>query len=180
MTRAVGVDLGERRIGVAVSDAGGVLASPYGVVERSGDAALDRQTLAGIVAELHAEVLVVGLPLSLSGQAGRAARAAADEAAALADVVGVPVTTFDERLTTVEAARRRRERDGAGGAGRQGGRTGDRATRRAGGAFSAGARRTGRTGRTAGGRSRGAVIRSGIDAEAAAVMLGAWLEAQER
>jgi len=165
VTRAVGVDLGERRIGIAVSDSGGVLASPYAVVERSGDAVRDRQALAGIVAEVQAEIVVVGLPLSLSGDTGKAARAAAKEAAALAAVVGVPVATFDERLTTVEAARRRRERHGARETGRRG-RTGRQA-----GAPGAGG---------AGGRSRGAAARAGIDAEAAAVMLGAWLEAQPR
>ncbi len=167
MTRAVGVDLGERRIGVAVSDSNGVLASPYTVVERSGDAVHDRQVLAGIVADLGADVLVVGLPLSLSGETGPAARAATAEAAALAAVVGVPVATFDERLTTVEAARRRRERAVGKGVGRTGSRH----------AGPSGGRHAGPSGR---GRSRGAAARAGIDAEAAAVMLAAWLEVQPR
>ena len=157
MTRAVGVDLGERRIGIAVSDSGGVLASPYGVVERSGDPERDRRALADIVADAGGEAVVVGLPLSLSGAAGPAARAAADEAVALGSIVGVPVETFDERLTTVEAARRRRER-----------------------ATGAGAPRGGVSARRSGRRPRGAAAREGIDAEAAAVMLGAWLEAQSR
>jgi len=152
MTRAVGIDLGERRIGVAVTDAGGVLASPYGVVERSGDRAQDRRALAAIVAEVGAQVVVVGLPISLSGQSGPAARAARQEANELASVVGVPVETFDERLTTVQAAGLRRER---------------------------GHRPTGGGGRRAG-SSRGGAARVGIDAEAAAVMLGAWLEVQRR
>jgi putative Holliday junction resolvase len=150
------VDLGERRIGVAVSDSQGVLASPYTVVERCGDPVRDRQALADIVKGVRGEIVVVGLPLSLSGVAGRAARAAASEAAALADVVGVPVETFDERLSTVEAARRRRERLG-------GAATPGRASARRGGA-----------------QRRGAAARAGIDAEAAAVMLGAWLEGKHR
>jgi len=152
----VGVDLGERRIGVAVSDSGGVLASPYAVVERSGDLDRDRRALADIVADVRGEIVVVGLPLSLSGSAGAAARAAADEAVALESVVGVPVETFDERLTTVEAARRRRERGTSARV------RGGVATRRS------------------GPRPRGAAARVGIDAEAAAVMLGAWLEARPR
>jgi putative Holliday junction resolvase len=159
--RAVGVDLGERRIGVAVSDSKGVLASPYTVVERCGDPVRDRQVLADIVADLRGEIVVVGLPLSLSGAAGPAARAAAGEADALAAVVGVPVETFDERLTTVEAARRRRDRV-SGAAAR--------------GAAAPG----GRTGRHGGAPRRGAAARAGIDAEAAAVMLEAWLEGKRR
>jgi putative Holliday junction resolvase len=153
--RAVGVDLGERRIGVAVSDSRGVLASPYAVVERSGDAVRDRQALADIVADVNGEIVVVGLPLSLSGARGPAARAAADEALALESVVGVPVETFDERLSTVEAARRRRERATHKGASQ-------------------------RTSRHGGSQVRGKASRSGIDAEAAAVMLGAWLEGRKR
>lgn len=103
--RVVGVDLGSRRIGVAVSDSTGTLASPHLVLDRSGDPAADHRRLAGIVAEVGAGRVVVGLPLSMSGASGPAARAAAEEAAALAEVVGVPVETFDERLTTVSAER---------------------------------------------------------------------------
>jgi putative Holliday junction resolvase len=58
----------------------------------------------------EAERVVVGLPISLSGADGPAARAARKEAAALATVVGVPVETHDERLTTVTAERRLAER----------------------------------------------------------------------
>lgn len=103
--RVVGIDLGARRIGVAVSDATGTLASPHAVIKRSGDPAADRRRLAEVVAELGAERVVVGLPLSLSGRAGPAARAAVEESEALAAVVGVPVDTYDERLTTVSAER---------------------------------------------------------------------------
>ena len=106
--RVVGIDLGTRRIGVAVSDATGTLASPHTVIRRSGDPAADRRRLAEVVAELGAERVVVGLPLSLSGRAGPAARAAGEESEALAAVVHVPVETYDERLTTrmAEASRR--------------------------------------------------------------------------
>lgn len=101
--RVVGVDLGSRRVGVAVSDPTGTLASPHVVLERSGDVAADHRRLAQVVAELGAERVVVGLPLSLDGGSGPAAQAAAAEADALAAVVGVPVETYDERLTTVSA-----------------------------------------------------------------------------
>ena len=107
--RVVGIDLGTRRIGVAVSDAGGVLASPFEVVRRSGDPAADRRRLAELVAELGAERVVIGLPLSLDGSVGPAARAALEEAAALGEVLTVPLETFDERLTTVSAERSLRQ-----------------------------------------------------------------------
>jgi putative Holliday junction resolvase len=107
--RVIGIDLGSKRIGVAVSDRTGTLASPLTVVLRSGDLVVDHQRLAAIAAEEEAERMVVGLPLSLSGDAGPAARAALVEAGALAEVVGVPIETFDERLTTVTADRALRE-----------------------------------------------------------------------
>ena len=102
----VGIDLGTRRVGVAVSDPGGVVASPYEVVQRSGDVARDRWRIKEIVDEVEAVVVVVGLPLSMDGSVGRAASAALEEAAALREVlVPVPVEMFDERLTTVSADR---------------------------------------------------------------------------
>ena len=104
--RAVGVDLGTKRVGVAVSDAGQVLASPYEVIQRSGDLARDRARLKAIVEECEAVVVVVGLPLSMDGSVGLAATAALEEAGALAEVLApVPVESFDERLTTVSADR---------------------------------------------------------------------------
>ena len=108
--RVVGIDLGTRRVGVAVSDPGGVLASPYEVITRSGDLDRDRRRIAEVVAEVEAELVVVGLPLSMNGSVGRAAAAALAEAEALGEVVGVPVVTFDERLTTVSADRSMMER----------------------------------------------------------------------
>jgi len=103
--RVVGLDLGSRRIGVAVSDSRGAVATPYTVLERSGDPDADRLAVAALVGEVEAELVVVGLPLSLDGTMGPAARAAAEEAAAIADVLAVPVETYDERLTTVTADR---------------------------------------------------------------------------
>lgn len=107
--RALGIDLGTRRIGVAVSS--GSLATPYEVVERSGDRRADHRRLAELVAETEAEAVVVGLPLSLDGTEGKAARAARREIAHLADTLGVPVTTYDERLTTVTADRQLMSQD---------------------------------------------------------------------
>ena len=109
--RVVGVDLGAKRVGVAVSDSGGVLASPWEVLERTGDLSRDRARLKAIVDEVEAVLVVVGLPLSMDGSVGRAASAALSEAEALAEVLApVPVETFDERLTTVSADRSMKER----------------------------------------------------------------------
>ena len=103
--RVVGLDLGARRIGVAVSDSGGVLATPYTVIPRSGDDVADRARIADVVRELAAEAVIVGLPLSLDGSAGPAATAAEGEAVALRQVLDVPVECHDERLSTVSAER---------------------------------------------------------------------------
>lgn len=104
--RVVGVDLGTKRVGVAVSDPGGILASPYEVLARTGDLEQDRRRLKAIVDEVEAVLVVVGLPLSMDGSLGRAATAAVEETARLAEVLApVPVESFDERLTTVSADR---------------------------------------------------------------------------
>jgi putative Holliday junction resolvase len=103
--RVLGIDLGAKRIGVAVSDRSGTIATPLTVVQRSGNVATDHRRIAELVAEEEAERVVVGMPLSLDGSIGPAARGAAAEAEVLASVVGVPVETYDERLTTVSAER---------------------------------------------------------------------------
>ena len=102
----MGVDLGARRIGIAVSDSAGTLATPRGTLLRTGDAGRDRRALVDLVREEEAVVVVVGHPLSLDGSRGPAARAAeeeADELSALLGAHGVRVELFDERLTTVSA-----------------------------------------------------------------------------
>ena len=107
--RVVGLDLGGRWIGVAVCDETGTLASPCRVIQRSPDDAATHAAIAGVVAELGAERVVVGLPLSLDGTVGPAAAAATAEADVLAGVLPVPVETYDERLTTVSAERSMRQ-----------------------------------------------------------------------
>ncbi|CAN5506370.1 Holliday junction resolvase RuvX [soil metagenome] len=107
--RALGLDLGGRRIGVAVSDRSGTVASPLDVILRTGSRQRDHDRIARLVADEDAEVIVVGLPLSMDGQLGPAAKAALAEVRVLGSVVGVPVLTHDERLTTVTAERSLRE-----------------------------------------------------------------------
>jgi putative holliday junction resolvase len=103
--RVLGLDLGSKRIGVAVSDRSGTVATPLTVITRRGSRRQDHARLAALVREEEAELVVVGLPLTMAGEQGRAATAAVEEAEALATVVGVPVETHDERLTTVTAER---------------------------------------------------------------------------
>ena len=103
--RALGIDLGSKRIGVAVSDDAGTVATPLEVVARSGDRRRDHRRLLDLAEEWEVGVLVVGLPLSLDGSLGPAARGVLDEVEALRDVSAVPVATYDERLTTVTAER---------------------------------------------------------------------------
>jgi putative Holliday junction resolvase len=106
VTRAIGLDIGTRRIGVALS--AGALATPYEVVARSGDRARDHRRLVGLADEAEAEVVVVGLPLSLDGSVGPSARLVLDELDEMRPRLGRPVVTWDERLSTVEAERRLR------------------------------------------------------------------------
>lgn len=119
--KAVGLDLGARRIGVAVSDASGSMAFPRAAIARGGGHDADYLAVAEVVGEVGAEVVVVGLPLSLDGSEGPAAKAARAEARELeAFLVGrartatrttehgggplpVRVELFDERFTTVDA-----------------------------------------------------------------------------
>jgi putative pre-16S rRNA nuclease len=103
--RVLALDLGSKRIGVAVSDRSGTLASPLTVLLRTGRAQTDHERIRTLVHEEEAERIIVGLPLSMDGSVGKAARAAIAEAEALATVVDVPVETLDERLTTVTADR---------------------------------------------------------------------------
>ena len=103
--RALGIDLGSKRIGVAVSDLSGSVANALTTVHRSKSRRHDHGELARLVRDEGAEVVVVGLPLSLDGTAGPAARAAVKEAKQLATVVDVPVELYDERFTTVTAER---------------------------------------------------------------------------
>jgi len=97
--RALALDYGSARTGVAVSDATGTLARPVGVVERAATTVgLDR--VAALVVEYEAEVVVVGLPLTLRGEHGAQAHETEAFVAALRARLDVPVETEDERFTT--------------------------------------------------------------------------------
>ncbi|MBT8192230.1 MAG: Holliday junction resolvase RuvX [Acidimicrobiia bacterium] len=96
MGRLLGLDYGTRRVGVAICDSSRLIASPYAVLEAS-------DVLAGLDEILSAEDIegiVVGLPVSLSGQEGQVARAARSFAETVGSHTGLPVELVDERFTT--------------------------------------------------------------------------------
>jgi putative pre-16S rRNA nuclease len=104
--RVLGVDLGSRRIGLAATDRSGTLASPYATLVRSGEVAADHRAIVAAAREVGADRIVVGLPRSLSGALGPAARAALEEIEALtaaARAEAIEVDTYDERFTTMMA-----------------------------------------------------------------------------
>lgn len=109
--RRLGVDVGTVRVGVALSDPGGVLATPLVTLSRDERSSADIERLAEFVAEYEVVEVVVGLPRTLAGRDGPAAQAARTYALALAArIVPVPVRLTDERLSTVAATRSLRER----------------------------------------------------------------------
>ena len=102
--RALGLDLGTVRIGVAVSDELGLAAHPRQVLTRKGGAA-DVETVAGLVDAEGAEVVVVGLPLTPEGTVGPAAKRTLAFVEALRRRLAVPVETWDERFSTAAVER---------------------------------------------------------------------------
>jgi putative holliday junction resolvase len=100
--RAMGLDPGERRVGVALSDELGLLATPLCILERRSWAE-DVARLAELVRRHEAVVVVVGHPKTLRGEVGPQARRAERFAEELRRVVGVPVRLWDERYSTAEA-----------------------------------------------------------------------------
>lgn len=112
MSRLLGLDLGSKRIGVAVTDSERTMALPVGVVDRSLGNAKAIGEIVALAEELAVERVVLGDPLSLTGEAGEASRQADRFAAALAlrlEAHGVGLDRVDERLSTVTAAGRLRE-----------------------------------------------------------------------
>jgi putative holliday junction resolvase len=105
--RVLGLDLGDARIGVAISDAARRMAVPLGTVRTGAPA--DVRAIADLIREHGVTLVVVGHPLLLSGEAGDRAHHAEWFAAAIGEALDVPVLLQDERLSTVEAGRALRE-----------------------------------------------------------------------
>jgi putative Holliday junction resolvase len=101
-----GIDLGRKRIGLAVSD--GQTAYPLGIMERR-SLKSDLEAIHSRLAERGVSLIVVGLPLNMDGTEGPSARAARAFAEHLGSATGLPVEMFDERLSSVEADERLRE-----------------------------------------------------------------------
>jgi len=106
--RILALDVGDRRLGVAVSDPLGMWARPLTVITRR-SREQDFQAIARLVKEQGAARVVVGHPVTMSGEVGPQARRVERYAAALAERLGVPVVLWDERLSTAEAERLLRE-----------------------------------------------------------------------
>ena len=108
--RVVGIDLGERRIGVAVSDASGTLARPLKTIERGASDAEAIERLHALITELAAEdevgSVVVGLPMRLDGSPNRQTERAGTMVTLLSTRLAIPVFTQDERLSSREAEER--------------------------------------------------------------------------
>jgi putative Holliday junction resolvase len=109
--RALGVDLGARRIGIALTDPERVIASPHDVLIRAARRRDDHRAIVELARSEGATTIVVGLPRRLSGDIGTAAQAVLDEVEELRAEAApdIEVVVYDERLTTVVADRAMRE-----------------------------------------------------------------------
>jgi putative holliday junction resolvase len=116
VTRLIGIDLGTRRIGVAIGDSESAMVRPLATVRRS-SAERERDTLARLIAEQSVDEVVVGLPLNMDGSEGEQAVITRHWASAVIEPLGVPVSWRDERLTSARAEERLRapRRGRAGG-----------------------------------------------------------------
>ena len=102
--RSLGLDIGDKRIGVALSDPRGILASPYTIINR-GDEKRDIAAIVDIIRQKQVERVIVGLPLSMNGSLSKQAEKVEAFTQRLCEQTQVPVDYRDERLTTVMAGR---------------------------------------------------------------------------
>jgi len=106
--RILGLDIGDKRIGVALSDPAGILASPLTIINRQGDKA-DIEAILEIISQNQVAKIVVGLPLSMNGRVGKQAEQVKEFTRELCRHTDIPVELRDERLSTVSARRMMRE-----------------------------------------------------------------------
>lgn len=109
MTRLMALDVGSVRIGVALSDASGILASPYATLRVSRDETQIWEAIQRLIGETEAQGLVIGLPISLDGEIHAQGAKVQAFVERLKQHITIPVTFWDERLSTVEAHRLRAE-----------------------------------------------------------------------
>ena len=103
-TRSLGLDVGEKRIGVALSDPQGILASPLTIINCT-DSKTDLEAITEIISQNQVEKIIVGLPRSMNGSLGKQAEKVKAFTEDLRQHTEVPVEFRDERLTTVSARR---------------------------------------------------------------------------
>ena len=101
--RVIGIDLGSKRIGIALSDSDLTVATPLDVIERSGNVENDHIAILKITDEWEVKRIIVGLPISLDGTLGASAQSVIDEISRLGTLTDIPIETHDERFTTVTA-----------------------------------------------------------------------------
>ena len=101
--RVIGIDLGSKRIGIALSDSDLTVATPLDVIERSGNVKNDHIAILKITDEWEVKRIIVGLPISLDGTLGASAQSIIDEISRLGNLTDIPIETHDERFTTVTA-----------------------------------------------------------------------------
>ena len=109
--RSLGLDIGDRRIGVALSDPEGILASPFTIID-CGDESSAIKAIAEIIRQQGVGQVIVGLPRSLDGSLGRQAEKVREFTQKLSEQIKIPVEYRDERLTTVMAERLKRTSGG--------------------------------------------------------------------
>jgi putative Holliday junction resolvase len=102
--RRLGLDIGDKRIGVALSDSEGILASPFTIINRR-DENQDIAAVIGIINQQQVEHVIVGLPRSMDGSLGRQVEKVKAFTERLSEQTNVPIEYRDERLTTVMAER---------------------------------------------------------------------------
>lgn len=105
MGRIMALDVGDVRIGVAVSDLMGIIANPLETYTRKGDMLKDAQYIADLAKNREVDLFVSGLPLGLNGQENEQTRKTREFIAVLNDVCDIPVKYLDERFTTLSAER---------------------------------------------------------------------------
>lgn len=103
--RLVAVDVGDVRVGLAISDASQAVATPLDTVEGSSDVALVAASVAEVAEQRDACAVVVGYPRTMAGREGAAARRCRQVAEHVGDRTGLPVVLWDERFSSVEAER---------------------------------------------------------------------------
>ncbi|MBM3805170.1 MAG: Holliday junction resolvase RuvX [Actinobacteria bacterium] len=101
--RSLGIDLGSKRVGVAMSDSSGTIASPLTVIVRGPNRAQDHKKIQQLIDEYEVDCVVVGMPISMSGKLGTAANSAQDEISEMRNTLTVPIYSYDERLTSKTA-----------------------------------------------------------------------------